>query len=144
MSRPIHIVMTPTRNEAWVIRAFLECNGLWADYIIIADQMSTDGTREIIAEYQERWNTVLTTPSTVHRTQYTVHNMHQCQLIMIDNTNPEFNEAERQSMLVAEEIRCYGDWMRMRYYRQTGKRQRMGSIFSIPLRAMCSGSSGHN
>lgn len=102
MSRPIHIVMTPTRNEAWVIRAFLECNGLWADYIIIADQMSTDGTREIIAEYQERWNTVLTTPSTVHRTQYTVHNMHQCQLIMIDNTNPEFNEAERQSMLVAK------------------------------------------
>lgn len=88
MNRPIHIVMTPTRNEAWVIRAFLECNGLWADYIIIADQMSIDGTREIIAEYQNRWNTLRST--------------HQCQLIMIDNTNPEFNEAERQSMLVAK------------------------------------------
>ena len=57
MDNVIQIVMTPTRNEAWVIRAFLECNGLWADYIIIADQMSTDGTREIIAEYQNRWNT---------------------------------------------------------------------------------------
>lgn len=55
MNRPIHIVMTPTRNEAWVIRAFLEGNGLWADYIIIADQMSIDGTREIISEYIDKW-----------------------------------------------------------------------------------------
>ena len=83
--QPIHVVMTPTRNEAWVIRAFLECNSLWADYIIIADQMSTDGTREIIYEYQNKWR-----------------EEHQCQLIMINNANPEFNEAERQSMLVAK------------------------------------------
>ena len=114
MDRPIQIVMTPTRNEAWVIRAFLECNGLWADYIIIADQMSTDGTREIITEYQERWgtNTLYTihhtpytlhpTPYTLHLTPYTLHHTHQCQLILIDNTNPEFNEAERQAMLVAK------------------------------------------
>lgn len=95
MSKPIHIVMTPTRNEAWVIRAFLECNGLWADYIIIADQMSTDGTRDIILEYQKKWKNTNLTPQTVHNT-------HQCQLIMIDNTNTEFNEAERQSMLVAK------------------------------------------
>ncbi len=94
MSKPIHIVMTPTRNEAWVIRAFLECNLLWADYIIIADQMSTDGTRDIILEYQERWSKINLTPSN--------SNKHQCQLIMINNTNPEFNEAERQSMLVAK------------------------------------------
>ena len=95
MSKPIHIVMTPTRNEAWVIRAFLECNGLWADYIIIADQMSTDGTRDIILEYQKKWKNTNLTPQTVHNT-------HQCQLIMIDNTNPEFNEAERQRILVAK------------------------------------------
>ena len=86
MNRPIHIVMTPTRNEAWVIRAFLECNGLWADYIIIADQMSIDGTREIISEYIDKWKV----------------EGGKCKLIMIDNTNPEFNEAERQSMLVAK------------------------------------------
>lgn len=86
MNRPIHIVMTPTRNEAWVIRAFLECNGLWADYIIIADQMSTDGTREIISEYIDKWK----------------EKGGKCKVIMIDNTNPEFNEAERQSMLVAK------------------------------------------
>lgn len=78
--------MTPTRNEAWVIRAFLECNGLWADYIIIADQMSIDGTREIISEYIDKWK----------------EEGGKCKVIMIDNKNPEFNEAERQSMLVAK------------------------------------------
>ena len=76
MSNPIHIVMTPVRDEAWVLRAFLETTSLWADYIIIADQMSTDGSREIAREYPK--------------------------VILIDNKNPEFNEAERQSMLVAK------------------------------------------
>lgn len=89
---PIHIVMTPTRNEAWVIRAFLECNGLWADYIIIADQMSTDGTREIIQEYSRGMYDV---------SMYDVC-PHRAEVILIDNKNPEFNEAERQSMLVAK------------------------------------------
>ncbi len=51
MSQPIHIVMTPTRNEAWVIRAFLESTMRWVDYVIICDQFSTDGTREIVAQY---------------------------------------------------------------------------------------------
>ena len=76
MSLPIHIVMTPVRNEAWVLRAFLETTSLWADYIIIADQMSTDGSREMVKEYPK--------------------------VILIDNKNPEFNEAERQAMLVAK------------------------------------------
>ena len=76
MSAPIHIVMTPVRNEAWVLRAFLEATSLWADYIIIADQMSTDGSREIAMGYPK--------------------------VILIDNKNPEFNEAERQAMLVAK------------------------------------------
>ena len=76
MASAIIIVMTPVRNEAWVLRAFLESTSLWADYIIIADQMSTDGSREIAKEYPK--------------------------VILIDNKNPEFNEAERQSMLVAK------------------------------------------
>ena len=76
MANPIHIVMTPVRNEAWVLRAFLESTSRWADYIIIADQMSTDGSREIAAQYEK--------------------------VILIDNKNPEFNEAERQAMLVAK------------------------------------------
>ncbi len=50
-NRPILVVLTPVRNEAWVLRAFLEATSLWADYIIIADQMSMDGSREIVKEY---------------------------------------------------------------------------------------------
>lgn len=73
---PLLIVMTPVRNEAWVLKAFLEATSLWADHIIIADQMSTDGSREIAKAYPK--------------------------VILIDNKNPEFNEAERQAMLVAK------------------------------------------
>jgi len=73
---PLMIVMTPVRNEAWVLPAFLESTSRWADYIIIADQMSTDGSREI----------ALSCPK----------------VILIDNKNPEFNEPERQAMLVAK------------------------------------------
>ena len=40
--KPLQVVMTPVRNEAWVLKAFLEATSLWADYIIVADQMSTD------------------------------------------------------------------------------------------------------
>lgn len=49
--RPLIVVMTPVCNEAWVLRAFLEATSLWADHIIIADRMSTDGSREITREY---------------------------------------------------------------------------------------------
>ena len=76
MTLPLLIVMTPVRNEAWVLHAFLKTTSLWADYIIIADQMSTDGSRDIYSQYDK--------------------------VIVIDNTNPNFNEAERQSMLVAK------------------------------------------
>lgn len=76
MTTPLQIVMTPVRNEAWVLHAFLKATSLWADYIIIADQMSTDGSRDIYAQYPK--------------------------VSVIDNTNPNFNEAERQAMLVAK------------------------------------------
>ena len=51
-SKPLLIVLSCTRNYGWVTRAFLEGNCRWADYIIIVDQMSTDGTREMCAEYE--------------------------------------------------------------------------------------------
>jgi hypothetical protein len=76
MTTPLQIVMTPVRNEAWILPAFLRATSLWADYIIIADQMSTDGSRELYQQFDK--------------------------VIVIDNTNPNFNEAERQSMLVAK------------------------------------------
>ena len=49
--RPLLIVITPVRNEAWVLEAFLTHCSSWADHIIIADQYSTDGSREICARF---------------------------------------------------------------------------------------------
>jgi hypothetical protein len=40
----IRICLTPTRNESWIISPFLSAAKTWADYVIIADQASTDGT----------------------------------------------------------------------------------------------------
>lgn len=48
---PKIIVITPVRNEAWVLDAFLSCTSSWADHIIIADHHSTDGSREIAQKY---------------------------------------------------------------------------------------------
>ena len=53
-NKPLLIVLSCTRNYGWVTRAFLEGNTRWADYIIIVDQMSTDGTREMCAEYGDK------------------------------------------------------------------------------------------
>lgn len=49
--KPLLIIISCTRNYAWVTRAFLEGNTRWADYIVMVDQMSTDGSREMFAEY---------------------------------------------------------------------------------------------
>lgn len=76
MTRPIHIVMTPVRNEAWILKLFLTVTSSWADYIVIADQMSTDGSREIATEFPK--------------------------VVLIDNKTAEFNEADRQTMLISK------------------------------------------
>ena len=52
-NKPTIVVITPVRNEAWVLDAFLTCTSSWADYIILADQHSDDGTREIAQKYEK-------------------------------------------------------------------------------------------
>lgn len=74
--RPLLIVVTPVRNEAWILRAFLSATSLWADHIIIADQMSTDGSREIYKEFPK------------------VH--------MVDNANPYMHQAAARRLLFKE------------------------------------------
>lgn len=50
--KPLLICLSATRNYGWVTRTFCHANSQWADYIIIVDQMSTDETRSICAEYK--------------------------------------------------------------------------------------------
>lgn len=52
MSDPVRVVVvTPVRNEAWILERFLSVTSRFADHIIIADQGSTDGSRAICRRY---------------------------------------------------------------------------------------------
>ena len=82
-NKPKIIVLTPVRNEAWVLRAFLEATSLWADHIIIADQMSTDGSREIAKEFSK--------------------------VILLDNNRKEMHQAETRKLLFDEAKKIEGD-----------------------------------
>lgn len=79
---PKIICLTPIKNEAWILDKFLTYTSLWADHIIIADQMSTDGSREIARKYEK--------------------------VILVDNTSEAFNESERQKLLINEARKIEG------------------------------------
>jgi len=51
IEKPVIICLTPVKNEAWILNRFLQAASLWADYIIISDQGSTDGSIEIAKNY---------------------------------------------------------------------------------------------
>ena len=72
--RPAVICLTPVRNEAWILDRFLKCASLWADHIIIADQSSSDGSREIASSYSK--------------------------VTLLENLSVDFNEPEFRSMLL--------------------------------------------
>lgn len=61
------IVLMPTKNDAWILEKTLPCILLWADYVIIADQNSTDGTIEICKQSPKV--TVLQNDSVFHSTK---------------------------------------------------------------------------
>jgi len=79
---PTIICLTPIKNEVWILDKFLKATSLWADYIIVADQMSTDGSREICQQYEK--------------------------VILIDNNSAQFNEPERQKLLINEARKIEG------------------------------------
>ncbi len=81
--RPTIIVITPVRNEAWVLDAYLTCASSWADYIILADHHSEDDTREIAKKYDK--------------------------VILIDNPTFEWYEAECRTRLLDEASKIQGD-----------------------------------
>ena len=71
---PRIIVLTPVRNEAWILDRFLAVTSRFADQIILADQHSTDDGRAIAARYPK--------------------------VALIENPSHGFNEAERQLLLL--------------------------------------------
>lgn len=73
-SKPPIVIITPVKNEGWIIDRFLAVNSQFADYIIIADQNSTDETQEIYRKYPH------------------IH--------LIKNESEKYNEATRQIMLL--------------------------------------------
>ena len=75
MNRPNIILLTPVRNEAWILKPFLDCASLWADHIIVADQFSEDESRDLTAAYPK--------------------------VTLIENPCTEFSEVERQRLLIA-------------------------------------------
>ncbi|MBR4565109.1 MAG: glycosyltransferase family 2 protein [Paludibacteraceae bacterium] len=81
--KPQIVVVTPVRNEAWVLDAFLTCASSWADHIIIADHHSTDGSREIAKKYAK--------------------------VTLIDNPTDEWYENECRAKLLEEACKIPGE-----------------------------------
>ncbi len=82
-TKPLLIVLTPVFNEAWILPAFLKATSLWADYIIIADQMSTDGCRDLYPQFEK--------------------------VILVDNPRKEMHMSETRQMLFNEAKKIKGD-----------------------------------
>lgn len=82
MERPKIICLTPVKNEAWILKKFLESVSLWADHVVIADQGSSDGSVQIAKSFSK--------------------------VILIHNTSKTFNEPERQKMLINEARKIMG------------------------------------
>lgn len=69
------IVLTPIKNESWILDQFLRTTSRFADAIIIADQSSLDNAVEICSRYNK--------------------------VTLIKNHNSDFDESGRQRMLIA-------------------------------------------
>ena len=94
---PKLVVITPVRNEAWVLRAYLAATSLWADVIIIADQMSTDGSRDIYREFGDE---------AIRRK---AQGEHCCELIVIDNDRKEMHMAATRRLLFETAKKCIAE-----------------------------------
>lgn len=68
------IVVTPIKNESWILRRFLAVCSSFADMIVVADQHSTDNSREICREFGK--------------------------VRLVDNASDQYDEASRQRLLL--------------------------------------------
>ena len=76
MTKPTFICVTPVKNEAWILDRFLECASTWADHIVVADQHSDDGSRDIARRYDK--------------------------VTLVNNDSPRYDEDARQKLLLRE------------------------------------------
>ena len=76
------IILTPIKNEDWILHRFLSVCSYFADSIIIADQYSTDKSREICNTFEK--------------------------VFLFENENKKFNEAERQILLIDKARELHG------------------------------------
>src|SRR5438874_9968323 len=49
--RHIVICLTPTKNESWILERFIKCASAWANRVVVADQDSSDDSREIVRRH---------------------------------------------------------------------------------------------
>jgi hypothetical protein len=68
------VVLTPVRNEGWILDRFLAITSRLADHVILADQHSTDESRRTASRYPK--------------------------VTVVDNPDPGFSEANRQALLL--------------------------------------------
>lgn len=74
MNTPTVVCLTPVKDEEWILERFLAAASLWADVIIVADQNSSDRSREIARGFPK--------------------------VRLIENPNPQYNETDRQTLLI--------------------------------------------
>ena len=72
--KPKIIVLTPIKNEDWILDRFLAVTSRFADHIIVSDQCSSDGSRDICRRFDK--------------------------VKVIQNRSPVYDEAERQVALI--------------------------------------------
>ena len=70
------IVLTPVKNEDWILSEFLTCASLFADCIIVADQNSNDESLKICKRFSK--------------------------VVVINNKDTTYSESERQKMLITK------------------------------------------
>lgn len=76
------IVLTPVKNEEWILDQFLKSCSIFADHILIADQNSTDKSVEIASKYDK--------------------------VTIIKNESLDFNEGDRQKLLINKSRELFG------------------------------------
>lgn len=73
-SRPAIVVLTPLKNDAWILRRFLEVTSVFADRIVVSNEGAAYGSLALCAEFEK--------------------------VTVIDNPSDDWDEGQRQELLL--------------------------------------------